>query len=410
MKLEYKKLQRMSMSALILFFVLIGAMSIDIVIIYLKWPSYLKIGAPDATALRHAVFYIPCILAAIITHTVLRRKLLKDYPDRFPAKVRPTKKNTIRRVVKSIVITLLMGILLMMVTPYIALPIFLNRHVNYLGYTTPKHVLQDIYEASEYDIKETQRYLITEDGFKVWTSEIYTEQPKAVIIYLTGIMQPSVTYFYGHAKYMQERGYASILLEVRGHGKSDGNRICLGYEEVNDVRAVVEFIKAEKKYDGVPIVIQGMSMGGAVSINAFGQISEIDALIAMSAYSSFEEVAIDQMNGLGIPKIIQRMEKPFLRSALKVIYGKYAVENLKPIEQIKNTNGRPALLIACTGDMEVPPINMQRLSNANPVVQTWLRDSWEHFIVKDCNLMEVAQDKEYCDRILIFLEDEVIKD
>ena len=37
---------------------------------------------------------------------------------------------------------------------------------------------------------------------------------------------------------------------------------------------------------GVPIVIQGVSMGGAIAINAFGQLEDIDGLIAASAYSN----------------------------------------------------------------------------------------------------------------------------
>lgn len=127
----------------------------------------------------------------------------------------------------------------------------------------------------------------TQDGLNIWCSEIFVENPKAVIIYLTGIIQPSITYFYGHVEWMRENGIATILLEVRGHGQSDGKRICLGYEEVNDVRAVVDYIKSEEEYKDVPVILHGVSMGGAIAVNTFGQIDEVDALIAMSAYSSF---------------------------------------------------------------------------------------------------------------------------
>jgi hypothetical protein len=34
---------------------------------------------------------------------------------------------------------------------------------------------------------------------------------------------------------------------------------------------------------------------------------------------------------------------------------------MKPINQIWNMDNRPAFLIACTGDTEVQPVNMQRL-------------------------------------------------
>jgi hypothetical protein len=47
---------------------------------------------------------------------------------------------------------------------------------------------------------------------------------------------------------------------------------------------------------------------------------------------------------------------------------------------------------------------MQRFKEANPDIETWLRNSWEHFIVQDCDFKNMSEDKEYCDKILSFLE------
>ncbi|WHH60794.1 alpha/beta fold hydrolase [Petroclostridium sp. X23] len=313
------------------------------------------------------------------------------------------KKLLLKRIVKAVVIVLIICCLFMVVTPFAAIPIFLNQHVNYKGYATENDPLQDIYSASDYSLDETQMYFQTQDGLNVWCSEIYAEKPKAVIIYLTGIVQPSITYFYGHAAWMKENGYATILLEVRGHGQSDGNRICLGYKETNDVRAVVNYIKSQKKYKDVPIVLHGVSMGGAIAVNAFGQIDEIDGLIAMSAYSSFEDAAMDLAKQYHVPGFIRTIEKPLVKLALKTVFGNDTVNEIKPIEQIKNAGERPVLLVACTGDTNVPSISTERLKKANPNVQTWVRDSWEHFIVKNCDFKNMSQDDEYCKTILEFL-------
>lgn len=315
----------------------------------------------------------------------------------------------LKRFIKVIIILISIFLLILIILPFIALPLYLNRHVSYDG-NTEKNVLQDIYEASDYNLEEEQRYLETEDGYKIWISEITTEQPKAILIYTSGIMQPSVTYFYAHAKFMQEKGYASILLEVRGHGNSEGKQICLGYEEVKDVKAVVDYIKNKEAYADIPIILQGVSMGGSIAVNAFGQLDEIDGLIAMSAYSSFEDVLVNGMDRFGIPKIIQVVEKPLIRASLTLMYGSKAVNHMKPIEQIKNANGRPVLLIACTGDTEVPIKNMEKLSKAYPEAEVWIRDSWEHFIVKECDFKNMSKDQEYCDIILSFLNDKVLND
>lgn len=314
-----------------------------------------------------------------------------------------TPKTSLKRAARPVLILLLICFLFMLATPLIAMPIFLNKHVDYRGYATEDYPLQDIYFASDYALDENQMFLKTQDGLRIWCSEIYIPKPKAVIIYLTGIVQPSITYFYGHAAWMKEQGYATILLEVRGHGQSDGNRISLGYEETKDVRAVVDYIKSEEKYKGVPIVLHGVSMGGAVAVNSFGQIDEIDGLIAMSAYSSFEDTVIDLAEQNGIPSFIGNIEKPFVKLALERIFGKDKVDHLKPVKQIKNAGERPVLLIACTGDTGVPAVSTQRLKEANPKAQMWIRDSWEHFIVKDCDFKNMKEDDEYCKTVLEFL-------
>jgi pimeloyl-ACP methyl ester carboxylesterase len=297
----------------------------------------------------------------------------------------------------------------LLVVPFIAVHIITSGHVDY-G-VIENHPLQKIYSSSDFDLTANEVMLKTEDGYHVWVSEIYTEQPKAIIIYLSGIRQPSVTYFYGHAKWMQENGYASILLEVRGHGKSDGDRVCLGYEEVMDVKAVVDYIKKQEHYSNVPIVIHGVSMGGSIAINAFGQIQDLDGLIAMSAYSSFEDVVIDTMRYYHIPRFICGIEKPLIRLSLQFIFGDN-VNELVPIKQVKSIGERPALFIASANDVEVLPENMTRLLEAAPDhCEGWLRDSdlVGHFIILNHDIENVSLDTEYCEKILSFLENSVLK-
>lgn len=64
---------------------------------------------------------------------------------------------------------------------------------------------------------------------------------------------------------------------------------------------------------------------------------------------------------------------------------------------------RPVLLIACSGDASVPVENTHILQQGYPDAEVWIRDSWEHFIVKDCNFSKVAEDIEYCSRILTWI-------
>ncbi len=311
------------------------------------------------------------------------------------------------RLLKALLVALGVFVVVLLIAPFVIIPIATIGPIAYDG-NTDLHPLQDIYTPEEFGILANERMLITEDGYSIWTSEVSVPVPKAIVIYLTGIQQPSVTYFYPHAKWMQENGYASLLLEVRGHGNSSGVRVCLGYEETRDVQAAVSYLKGQTKYADVPIVLHGVSMGGAIAINAFGQLPEVDGLIAMSAYSSFEDVVCDTMAQHSMPSPIIALERPLLRLASSLLFGKSIVEENTPLAQIQNIGERPALLIASEGDTSVPSVNMQRLLAVAPEhTQSWLLPSDAHFIVKDNDFSAVRQDTEYCKRILDFLEDVV---
>ena len=315
----------------------------------------------------------------------------------------------IRKIVVGITIMLIaIFAILLLVMPLIIVNLVTKGHVDY-G-VNKDQPLQKVYTSSDFELISKDMMLTTEDDYKVWVSEVTVAKPKAIIIYLSGIRQPSVTYFYGHAKWMKSEGYASFLLEVRGHGNSSGNRVCLGYEEVADVKAVVTYIKQQEHYRDVPIVIHGVSMGGAIAINSFGQLPEISGLIAMSAYSSFEDVVADTMEQYYIPGFVRSIEKQLIRVSLKSVFGDKVDEN-KPIRQVDNIRGRSVLLIASVNDTQVSSENMNRLlKEASGKCESWLRDSNEagHFIILNNDIENVYLDTEYCEKILSFLENKIV--
>ena len=104
-----------------------------------------------------------------------------------------------------------------------------DKHVDFKTILTPE----------EFGLSAAHFFVKTEDELNISTYEVAVDSPKVVIICLSGINNPSVTEFFGHAKLFKEQNYATILLDMRAHGESDGNKICLGYKEHLDVKAVV---------------------------------------------------------------------------------------------------------------------------------------------------------------------------
>ena len=263
-----------------------------------------------------------------------------------------------------LLITLVLAIVFV---PLIGVYYITRGPILYQGEANLDYPLQNIYQASDFGLENKMLPIRTKDGYSLWATEIEVEKPEAVIIYLTDIRQPSITYFYGHAKWMKEKGYASILLETRGHGESEGNVIGLGYTEVNDVKAVVEYLRNEERYQDVPIVLQGVSMGGAAAI-------------------------------------LCKIERPLIKFALSIVFGRDAVESLKPMEQIKNANDRPVFFISSKEDSKILIENINRFKEVYPEAEYWVRDSSEHYIIDDSDFTNVEKDTEYCNRILEFLD------
>ena len=308
--------------------------------------------------------------------------------------LKPKKTINMRKVAfLSVVLVFTLSFLFFAALPPIIMKDMINMHVNF----------KNVYEPEAAGIAAEKLTLKTEDGLNIIAYEAYEENPKGVVIFLSGIHNPSVTAFFHHGRMLKENGYASMFLEMRAHGESEGDMICLGYKEYMDTKAAVDYIKAQDKYTDVPIVVFGVSMGGATAINSIGKIQEIDGLISLSAYSSWEDIFADNMENMGIPKVITKIQKPFLKAYTIIKYG-WDRRSVNPKKQIQNLGTRPALIIHSKQDSQVPLANFNRLMEHAPAhVETWIRDGDLHFIVQDDYFENPVGDTEYANRILGFL-------
>jgi len=256
------------------------------------------------------------------------------------------------------------------------------------------------FNAADFGLEATRIALTTEDGLRLIAYEVPVPEPKAVVILLAGIHMV-VTSLFGHARMLADHGYASILLEMRAHGESEGDAIALGFHEPRDIRAAVDYLRRNPRYAGVPIVVFGLSMGGAVAINAAGLIPEIAGLVSLSAYSGVDDLLLDGMGASGIRAVFLR---PLIRLLLCLKYGWGSRHNY-PRERIRQLGKRPALLVHSREDSQVPFANFQRLvKNAPPHVETWVREGDMHVIVAEEHFLRPAEDVEYASHILGFLD------
>lgn len=295
-------------------------------------------------------------------------------------------------------------ILLIMSIPAFVMMLYIFRHVKYMGVVDERYPFQRIYRASDFKLQSTEFELKTEDGEKLWCSEVKADRPKGVMIYLGAMKEPSVTFFYGHAAMMQSRGYASFLLEVRAHGKSSGKKLGLGMTEVEDVRALVNHIKSTEEYEGLPIILQGVSLGGTIAITATTQIPEVSGCIAMSPFASVDDQIDLILKKCYIPAFLRAAQRPFTHQALRLFYGKDRADNMTPIEQIQHVGSKTVLVIASELDESISAENTYRLQNVADNAEFWVRSGSDHYIVQDNDFAKVENDKEYCNYIFGFID------
>ncbi len=122
-------------------------------------------------------------------------------------------------------------------------------------------------------------YLTGADGFDSFVRELENENPKAVVQLVHGMSEHGGNYM-DFAKYLNDKGYAVVIHDHRGHGKSLSERYPNGHmqrasELVNDTSMVTKYIKT--KYKDVPIYMLGHSMG---SMTARVFLQENDDLIS----------------------------------------------------------------------------------------------------------------------------------
>lgn len=192
-------------------------------------------------------------------------------------------------------------------------------------------------------------WLTSSDGVELAGWYIPSENRAAVILLHGTATNRTVMLL--HAKMLAAAGYGLVMIDMRGHGNSGAAISTLGYDEVKDVRAAVDYLLTRPDVDADRIGILGRSMGGATAIRATAQIPEIGALVAESTFSSIEDVAntnLRQITGLP-PGLFMSPIAWFAERDTGV-----SIEQLRPVDEIATISPRPVLLLHGEQDRFVP--------------------------------------------------------
>ena len=195
----------------------------------------------------------------------------------------------------------------------------------------------------------------------------------AAVVLLHGIADSRSSQV-GLARMLVLHGYSVLAPDSRAHGESGGNLATYGLRESGDVHRWVSWLMDTQH----PRCVYGIgeSLGGAVLIQSLEVEHRFSAIVAESAFSSFERIARDRIaERLPVPPGFGR----FL--AATPVWGGFAYARWRYGLDFRDASAEralaksitPVLLIHGLNDRETPPQHSKILAASNPnVVTLWL--------------------------------------
>ena len=220
----------------------------------------------------------------------------------------------------------------------------------------------ELLRSNEIEFQDIE--LLTEDNVKL--SAWYTPPKNGVVILVAhGYGDKRAEDF--HALFA-EHGYGVAAWDFRSHGKSEGDFASLGYYEVLDAKAALDFALTQPGVEHIGA--WGGSMGAVTMIRATAKYPEIEALVADSPFATLE----DEMD--------LRVPFPIMRSLIQFFAEEETGLNLdlvRPVDDIANISPRPVFIIQGMGDEMVPLNSAQQLYDAaGEPRKLWLEDDVPH--------------------------------
>lgn len=164
-------------------------------------------------------------------------------------------------------------------------------------------------------------------------------------------------------KQFYDLGYNLLLPDARGHGKSEGDYIGMGWDERLDLVDWIEHIM--KDQPDAQIVLYGVSMGGATVMMTSGEElpENVKVIVEDCGYTSVHDIFSYQLKAtFGFPSF------PILNFANIVTRFRagYGLHEASALDQVKKAN-TPILFIHGQQDTFVPYHMVQELYDAAPV-------------------------------------------
>jgi pimeloyl-ACP methyl ester carboxylesterase len=239
---------------------------------------------------------------------------------------------------------------------------FVGRYVD--AGPPPARIFYRVIEPADYHLEISSTNWLADDkrqyefSFKATVpaqSNIWTSSPRGTVVLLHG---------YGLAQFsmlpwalrLSQDGWRSVLVDLRGHGKSTGRQIFFGIKETGDMSQLLDALARDKELAG-PVVVVGESYGAALALRWETVEPRVHSVVAIAPYASLSNAVLNICHDYAgwLPESVIKSGLKKLPSVLQTPAGEFdttTVLRRKPVA---------ALFVAGGGDTIMPVEDVEKL-------------------------------------------------
>ena len=225
---------------------------------------------------------------------------------------------------------------------------------------------------SRLDLAYQDVSLTTQDSLNISGWYIAGTRPQAIIL-VHGIHANRMAVL-PEALILHDSGYHLLLIDLRGHGRSDEAQLTYGYREALDVQAAASYLASRPEIEQIGAL--GTSLGGAAVSRAAATDPHLEAVVIESSFSSLPAAVDDTFDDLSIfPKW------PFapLIIALAEQKANLDIAEVDSARALATLSPRPVMIIHGNADELFPLYHAEKMYNMAGEPKTlWVIEGMGH--------------------------------
>jgi hypothetical protein len=215
---------------------------------------------------------------------------------------------------------------------------------------------------------------VLSDGLRLRTWTIAGDPRRAAFVVVHGVGD-SLESFTDVADRLHRRGHTVLLLDLRGHGGSEGDTTTLGAREREDVRAGMKRLR-ERGLAGAGIALMGFSMGSVAVLRAAAAEPDVRAVVVEAPFDTYRDTVAWHA---GVYYHLPRWT-PLIPIAIRIAEwrGRFAADDADAVAAARQVRA-PLLAIVDGVDLRMPEAVVRRVYEAHPgPKQIWIAAKADH--------------------------------